>query len=135
MEYAQTFYSMQFCCLNGDMCLAPAEAQPRDEIALIDGLPTPRAMRRKGDFYELIGACYVHGAMQGEALPRNGSRDANRHEKGISGPTIYSRFSPTHNYVVTKDTDRTMSERALTTSSGVDWSVESEKAAHAAREL
>jgi hypothetical protein len=39
-----------------------------DEIWVILGARTPFVLRPKGNAYQLVGECYIHGLMQGEAL-------------------------------------------------------------------
>ena len=54
--------------------LVPARAKKKDLICILDGLSVPVVLRKvdrdklKGEFsYKLIGECYVHGMMDGEA--------------------------------------------------------------------
>jgi hypothetical protein len=67
--------SMKFCLgrkflitKTGSIGLAPPEAKPGDNVAVLVGAPTPHVLRKQGDHYKLIGECYVHGIMGGEAL-------------------------------------------------------------------
>jgi hypothetical protein len=46
--------------------LGPKDAQKGDLLALLQGGQMPNVLRRKGEFYELVGDCYVHGVMKGE---------------------------------------------------------------------
>jgi hypothetical protein len=47
--------------------LVPLATQVGDEIVLLEGAFTPFVLRPKGGgIYQLIGECYVHGAMKGE---------------------------------------------------------------------
>jgi hypothetical protein len=62
----------RFCVTRkGYIGLVPIETKTGDEIAVFDGATVPFVLRQaeKGDgaFY-LIGECYVHGIMKGEAL-------------------------------------------------------------------
>jgi hypothetical protein len=42
-----------------------------DVIALLRGGQTPFVLRLIGDYYELVGPCYVLGIMDGEAFPED----------------------------------------------------------------
>jgi hypothetical protein len=53
---------------SGFIGLAPPEAKPGDIVAILVGAPVPLILRKRGDQYILIGECYVHGVMGGEAL-------------------------------------------------------------------
>ena len=52
----------------GYMGLFPAQARKGDGIAIIYGAHKPFVIRPKGQDYQLIGQCYVHGVMDGEAM-------------------------------------------------------------------
>jgi hypothetical protein len=56
-------------------CCVPKEAEAGDFICIVLGCPTPFVLRRVvaggggGEaYYRLVGSCYVHGLMDGEAL-------------------------------------------------------------------
>ena len=51
------------------LALVPAEAAKDDEVAVFDGVPVPYLLRRaqKSEFV-IVGPCYVHDLMDGEAL-------------------------------------------------------------------
>jgi hypothetical protein len=49
----------------GHVGLAPASAKPGDSILLYEGGKLPAVLRRKGDEWEFIGHCYIHGLMDG----------------------------------------------------------------------
>lgn len=53
---------------NGRMGLGPAAAKVGDSIAILLGCSTPMVLRETGGGWQLVGECYVHGAMQGELL-------------------------------------------------------------------
>lgn len=59
---------------KGYACLVPPGAQKGDQIFLVDGAPTPYVLRLRsvavgGDSeFELVGECYVHGAMDGSTV-------------------------------------------------------------------
>lgn len=49
--------------------LAPRIAQPGDQVCILLGCNKPMLLRPASDFqYQVIGACYIHGLMRGEAL-------------------------------------------------------------------
>lgn len=52
-------------------CHVPDEAELDDQIAIVLGCPLPMLLRRvEGNTYRLVGSCYVHGMMDGQALTR-----------------------------------------------------------------
>lgn len=53
---------------KGYLCLVPAYTEQGDIIAVLLGCDVPVVLRRRRDYYECIGVCYVHGIMQGEAM-------------------------------------------------------------------
>jgi len=48
--------------------LAPADTKEGDIIAILKGRRVPFVMRSRGGPWELIGGCYLHGVMHGEAF-------------------------------------------------------------------
>ena len=50
------------------MGLAPAEARVGDKICILLWGQVPYVVREQDDHYVLIGECYVHSIMKGEAL-------------------------------------------------------------------
>jgi hypothetical protein len=55
------------------MALVPPETKEKDLICVIYGLEVPFVLRRlnkptTGNCFQLVGECYVHGIMDGEAL-------------------------------------------------------------------
>jgi len=48
--------------------LVPSDAAVGDQICLLHGGKVPFVMRQQGKAYRLIGECYIHGIMHGEAL-------------------------------------------------------------------
>lgn len=52
---------------KGYLCLAPYDTAVGDTIAILSDCQVPVVLRGKGDHYEFIGSCYVHGIMHGEA--------------------------------------------------------------------
>ncbi len=63
-----------FISANGRAGWAPYRAQPGDEVFIFQGSALPFAAKRvgSGDGWEYMGACYVHGLMQGEAWELEG---------------------------------------------------------------
>ena len=63
-----------FCTPKGYIGLAPEIAEEGDIVCVIFGCKFPIVLRPQGDHYLLLGACYVLGIMQGEAIEmmRNG---------------------------------------------------------------
>lgn len=58
-----------FCITkSGLIGLIPNDSKPGDIVAVIHGLPTPYIIRRKRENFVLVGECYIHGIMYGEAL-------------------------------------------------------------------
>lgn len=58
-----------FCITErGLIGLLPNDSKPGDILAVIHGLPTPYIIRQKGENFVLVGECYIHGIMYGEAL-------------------------------------------------------------------
>lgn len=61
------------------MVLAPYETEEGDLICILMGGQTPFILQRNGDHFHLVGACYVHGIMDGEAMEQD---KAGRFEMG-----------------------------------------------------
>ncbi|KAK3367713.1 heterokaryon incompatibility protein-domain-containing protein [Podospora didyma] len=54
---------------SGILGLAPASTVPGDLVVVLLGAPVPHILRKQADGdYILVGECYVHGIMGGEAL-------------------------------------------------------------------
>ena len=51
----------------GYLSLVHGLAEPGDVIVILDGGDTPFVIRKREENWELIGECYVHGVMNGEA--------------------------------------------------------------------
>jgi len=58
---------------KGFLASVPYTTEARDCIAVFAGGQMPFVIRRTGDHYRLIGGCYVHGIMNGEAFPERAS--------------------------------------------------------------
>lgn len=70
-----TMESLKFCfgrrflmTTNGLFGLAPPQALQGDIIVIFLGAPVPHVLRKYDGYYTLVGECYVHGVMGGEAL-------------------------------------------------------------------
>ncbi|KAH8744640.1 heterokaryon incompatibility protein-domain-containing protein [Hyaloscypha sp. PMI_1271] len=53
---------------KGYFGLVPSTALPGDKLVIFFGASIPFVVRKHGDYHELIGGCYVHGAMDGEMV-------------------------------------------------------------------
>ena len=58
------------CVASGALALIPVAAEVTDVIAVLQGVPLPFLLRPADDGYCVLGTCYVHGMMNGEALDR-----------------------------------------------------------------
>jgi hypothetical protein len=48
--------------------LGPATCQPDDFICILFGCSVPVVLRQAGEYYRLVGECYIHGMMDGEMI-------------------------------------------------------------------
>ncbi|KAL2063855.1 hypothetical protein VTL71DRAFT_4349 [Oculimacula yallundae] len=53
---------------TGYMGLAPIQTQSGDQICVLYGCSVPVVLREEHEGFNLIGECYVHGLMRGEAI-------------------------------------------------------------------
>lgn len=53
---------------RGFACLLLTMAREDDVVCVLSGCRAPSVLRKYGDFFELLGECYVHGYMFGEAF-------------------------------------------------------------------
>ena len=53
---------------KGFVGLVPGDAAEGDVICVFIGVKVPFVLREDEDGYQLLGDCYVHGIMEGEAL-------------------------------------------------------------------
>ena len=53
---------------NGRAGLVPGQTIEGDRVCVFSGVPIPFVIRRKGDHYQLVGPCYVHDMMDGQAV-------------------------------------------------------------------
>ncbi|KAI4132568.1 MAG: hypothetical protein LQ338_000667 [Usnochroma carphineum] len=51
----------------GYLGLVPPEADVGDKVFILEGGKTPYVLRQKDEYWQLVGECYVHGIMYGEA--------------------------------------------------------------------
>jgi hypothetical protein len=56
---------------KGYLAAVPFVTKVGDFIAVLAGGRVPFVLRPIGDHYRLVGPCYVHGIMNGEAFPEN----------------------------------------------------------------
>jgi hypothetical protein len=80
MAFNRTAYGRRFCTTEvGRFGLVPPRSRKGDPICVFAGAETPFVLRRVGErevgaaagkkvVYELIGECYLHGVMDGEAV-------------------------------------------------------------------
>jgi len=70
MAAARTYASKRrfYTTRDGRIGLGPADLQEGDTVAILYGGKWPFVLRPKGDHCLVIGPCYVHGLMQGEAF-------------------------------------------------------------------
>ncbi|KAH8808712.1 heterokaryon incompatibility protein-domain-containing protein [Xylogone sp. PMI_703] len=66
IENTGTFVDKRFGFAGDYMCLVPETSEIGDKICLIQTLQRPMVIRERGECYEFIGECYVHGIMDGE---------------------------------------------------------------------
>ena len=57
-----------FSTIGGYMGLGPSRMRPGDTICVFLGGAVPWVIRQDGEDYVLVGECYVHGLMNGEAM-------------------------------------------------------------------
>ena len=53
---------------DGLLCLVPNASLPGDQLAIIGGMPIPFLLRPKGDRFAIVGLCYIHDMMDGQAF-------------------------------------------------------------------
>ena len=59
-----------FTTRNGYIGLAPRSTTVGDLVCVLKGANVPFILRRKGENYVIVGECYCHGIMDGEAMLR-----------------------------------------------------------------
>ena len=87
MDVAPVLQSLKFCRTdNGYLGLVPYGTLPGDAIAIIHGCQVPFVLRASDNSlnYRLVGPCYVHGIMYGEALRGRDGDDTRIHFLDLS---------------------------------------------------
>lgn len=56
---------------KGFLASVPYTTEMGDCIAVLTGRRVPFVLRPIGDCYRLVGPCYMHGVMDGEAFPKD----------------------------------------------------------------
>jgi hypothetical protein len=77
VQYAGTALNMMHwkrfaASSDGYLASVPASSLPGDVVCVVMGAAVPFVLRPLGDGYQLIGECYMHGLMYGEALEMTG---------------------------------------------------------------
>lgn len=62
VQYARSF----FVSRDGRIGWVPFRTWAGDQVCVLQGMRIPLILRSRGDRWEVIGACYVHGLMDGE---------------------------------------------------------------------
>ena len=57
-----------FTTRQGFIGLAPSRTAPKDVVCILKGATVPFILRQAGERYVLVGECYCHGIMYGEAM-------------------------------------------------------------------
>lgn len=65
---------------TGYMCLTPANTLREDLVVILPGCNCPVLLRKSGANYSIIGECYVHGIMHGEAFEPGFEAEYSVHE-------------------------------------------------------
>ena len=69
IENSEVFWKTQVCVTShGYLCLVPEMAVRTDCVAILASYKMPVVLRPVGQYYELIGDCYVHGMMESQAF-------------------------------------------------------------------
>ncbi|KAL7781850.1 hypothetical protein V8C37DRAFT_398096 [Trichoderma ceciliae] len=77
------------------LCLVPGTALVGDLITILDSCRVPIVLRQFGMSFRVVGDCYVHGIMYGEAI-NSGGIIASSSKKG------QSRVHMAHQKFITK---------------------------------
>lgn len=56
--------------VNSHLALVPISASANDQIVILSGRKIPFVLRATSNTFKIIGPCYVHGIMDGEAFPK-----------------------------------------------------------------
>lgn len=88
--YSRTLFETS----SGHLGLAPSGTRVGDVLCVLLGCDFPVILRPAGDHtYQVIGTCYAHGLMNGEAIYRNTHVAKEQREKSGHDP-YYGSFSP-----------------------------------------
>ena len=63
-----------FTTRRGFIGLAPSRTAPEDIVCILKGSTVPFILRQAGERYVLVGECYCHGIMYGEAMQKSDIR-------------------------------------------------------------
>ena len=77
-EYHQGVYEGLGCrrffvTASGSMGIGPRKMRSQDIIAILHGCRWPVVLRRQGEYYNILGTCYVQGIMDGEIVRKHQS--------------------------------------------------------------
>ncbi|KAH8807644.1 heterokaryon incompatibility protein-domain-containing protein [Xylogone sp. PMI_703] len=65
---SEVFHRKQICTTrHGYICLVPSITESNDIVAILAGLDLPVVLRPRDKYYELLGCCYIHEMMEGQA--------------------------------------------------------------------
>jgi hypothetical protein len=68
-SFRRTVFRRQlFTTKKGYIGMAPTGANCGDIVCILPGCSVPLILRRQQWFHELVGDCYLHGVMNGEAI-------------------------------------------------------------------
>jgi len=70
VQYARNFFVSHL----GRIGWVPFRTRAGDQVCVMQGMRIPLILRPRGDRWEVIGACYVHGLMDGELWDLDGLR-------------------------------------------------------------
>ena len=68
-----------FVTVSGFIGLGPRRMEAEDTIAVLSGSRWPVILRSHGEYYELLGTCYVHGIMDSEAVRKHRAEGKENH--------------------------------------------------------
>jgi len=73
IDFLGGFGRLVSLCISkrGYLGLVPRQAKNGDMIALLSGGRLPFVFRPVGNHFRVIGGCYMHGYMKGEAWPKS----------------------------------------------------------------
>jgi hypothetical protein len=82
--FARCAWAIRYACTNrslfvsdgGVLGLGPQAVREGDELCILADSRMPMMLRKAEKYYNVIGPCYAHGIMQGEAVSRAGDGQA-----------------------------------------------------------